>query len=129
MKIISTIMLSIFLLGGCTSYNSVQLRQEQIGSQYSYYKTEPPLYTGDIIKYKLKEGGSGQITIEKIEPNSIIANNGQVIPFAQIVSIERKDLSKTKTSVLAGGTAVTVAIVVAIGVAIVAIAKGAASAF
>ncbi|MCU5771957.1 hypothetical protein N5923_00395 [Erwiniaceae bacterium BAC15a-03b] len=129
MKIISIIMLSILLSGGCTSYNAVQLKPEQIGSQYSYYKTEPPLYVGDIIKYKLKSGDSGQVTIEKIEPNSIVANNGQVIPLSQIASIERKDLSKTKTSALVGGSAVTVAIVVAIGVAVVAIAKGAGGAF
>ncbi|CAI0757468.1 hypothetical protein [Serratia grimesii] len=113
--------LVMFSLCGCTTYNPVALQQKDIGQDGHYYHLQPQVYIGDHLKYGLKDGSGGEISVAKIEPNAIIADTGKIIPFTQISFLERQDISKGKTAALVGGGAVaTTAIVIVAGLTIVA---------
>ncbi|MFC0229422.1 hypothetical protein [Serratia aquatilis] len=107
--------LATLATSGCHSYNSVELKKQQIGEGYNYYELQPPLYAGDELRYKLKDGTEGELKVAKKEPSTIVGENGAVIPISEIASLERKDLSKTKTAAaVGGGVAVTTVVVVAV---------------
>ncbi|KOC89970.1 hypothetical protein [Winslowiella iniecta] len=130
-KSISAVMLLAALtMSGCSSYNSVRLNQDKIGSDYSYYKMDPPLYVGDKIKYKLKDGREGELTVGKVEPNTIVSDSGKVVAISDIASLERKDFSKGKTASLVGGgfAATTVILVVLVSAATLGIISAALAA-
>ncbi|EAA2780331.1 hypothetical protein OP063_004683 [Salmonella enterica subsp. enterica] len=93
---------STITLAGCTSYDQVQLRQQQLSSDYTYYKLSPPLYTGDIVQYKLKDGSHETVTVQNTTPQGIITSTDQVIPYKDMISLERKDFSKGKTAAAVG---------------------------
>ncbi|MFK3839571.1 hypothetical protein [Serratia sp. NPDC087055] len=113
--------LVIMSLCGCTTYNPVALQQKAIGQEGSYYHLQPQVYIGDHLKYGLKDGSGGEMNVAKIEPNAIIADTGEIIPFTQISFLERQDISKGKTAALVGGGAVaTTAIVIVAGLTILA---------
>lgn len=123
-KSISAVMLLAALtMSGCSSYNAVQLNRDKIGSDYSYYKMDPPLYIGDKIKYKLKDGKEDELTVGKVEPNTIVSDTGKVIAISDIASLERKDFSKGKTASLVGGgvAATTVILIVMVSAATIAV--------
>ncbi|MFS2225198.1 hypothetical protein [Pantoea sp. B65] len=118
MKMLSVILISALFLAGCTSYNAINLHKENTGSDYTYYKMQPPLYVGDKVKYSLKDGSKGELTVQKIEPNYLVGNSGQVIPLSELSSLERKDLSKGKTAAAVGGGAVATTVILAVAVTV-----------
>lgn len=100
---------------GCTSYDSVQLRKEQVNNSYTYYQVSPPLYSGDVVKYRLKNGNQNTITVQRTTAQGIITNTGDTLLFNDIVSLERKDISKGKTAAAVGaGVGATAVVVIAV---------------
>ncbi|MGG2141449.1 hypothetical protein [Symbiopectobacterium sp. RP] len=104
---------STIIMTGCTSYYPVQLRQQQLNNSYTYYKLDPPLYAGDVVQYKLKNGSHDTITIQSIKPQGLITSSGQFIPYEDMVSFERKDISKGKTAAAVGAGAAATVVVLA----------------
>lgn len=117
------------VLNGCHSSQNISVKQQPLGEGH-YYLTEPPLYAGDKIKYQLKTGQKGELTVASVSPQSINGTNHITLPLNQLSSLEKTEISKTKTgAAVVGGTAVAaVAVVVvlslAIGGAFVAAAAG-----
>lgn len=111
-SVTSVMLLAALTLSGCSSYNSVRLDPQKIGSEYTYYKMEPPLYVGDNVKYKLKDGSEGELTVAKIAPTTLTGDSGKTVSLADISRLERKDVSKGKTAALVGGGVATTMIVV-----------------
>ncbi len=113
---------STIIMTGCTSYDPVQLRQQHLNNSYTYYQLDPPLYAGDVVQYKLKNGSQDTITVQGTKPQGLITSSGQLIPYKDMVLLERKDISKGKTAAAVGAGAVATAVVL---VAIFAITLGA----
>ncbi len=113
---------STIIMTGCTSYDPVQLRQQQLNNSYTYYQLDPPLYAGDVVQYKLKNGSQDTITVQGTKPQGLITSSGQLIPYKDMVLLERKDISKGKTAAAVGAGAGATAVVL---VAIFAITLGA----
>lgn len=116
------LVVSNIIMTGCTSYDPILLHQQQLNNSYTFYKLEPPLYKGDVVQYKLKDGSNDAITIQRTTPQGLVTNTGQFIPYKDIVSLERKDISKGKTAAAVGAGAGATAVVL---VAIFAITLGA----
>jgi len=119
---IAILLAASITLTGCTSYDSVQFRQKQLGNNYTYYQVLPPLYSGDVVKYRLKNGNQNTITVQRTTAQGIIANTGNIVMFNDIVSLERKDISKGKTAAAVGAGVGAAAVVV---IAVFAVALGA----
>ncbi|MFJ5159691.1 hypothetical protein ACIP6T_11010 [Pantoea sp. NPDC088449] len=94
----------VITLTGCSTYKPVQLHQESLNNEYSYYKTHPYLYSGDVVKYTLKDGRHETITVQSTTPQGIIISSEHLIPYNQIVAIERRDLSTVKTVAFVGAS-------------------------
>lgn len=107
------------ILNGCHSYQNISVKPQSLGESH-YYLTEPPLYAGDKIKYQLKTGQRGELTVASVTPQSISGTNHITLPMNHLISLEKKEISKTKTgTAVAGGTAVmAVAVVVMVSLAI-----------
>ncbi|KAF1366305.1 hypothetical protein [Yokenella regensburgei] len=106
---------STIIMTGCTSYDPVQLRQQQLNNNYTYYQLNPPLYAGDVVQYRLKNGDHDTVTVQGTQPRGLITSSGQFIPYKDMVSLERKDFSKGKTAAAAGaGVGATAVVLVAI---------------
>lgn len=100
---------------GMFNLNPVQLRQHQLERNYTYYLLDPPLYEGDVVQYKCKDGSQDTVTIQKVTPQSLITSTDQVIPLADLTSLEKKDISKGKTAAVVGaGVGVTAVAIAAI---------------
>lgn len=108
------------VMSGCSSYDPVQLRQQQLSNNYTYYRLDPPLYNGDVIQYKLKDGSRDTVTVQSTTLRGIITSTGQELPYKDMISLERKDISKGKTAaaVGAGATATVVVLVAVFAVAV-----------
>lgn len=113
-----TMVLATLATSGCHSYNSVELKKQQLGESYNYYELQPPLYSGDEVRYKLRDGTEGELKVAKKEPSTIVGENGAVVPISEIASLERKDLSKTKTAAAVGGGVAVTAMVVYVVLAV-----------
>ena len=104
---------------GCTSYDSVRLDKQQLNDSYTFYKIDPPLYEGDVVRYRLKNSTIRTATVKKTTPQGIISTTEQMIPFKEIVTLERKYLSKGKTVAAVGtgvgGAAIVIGTVLLIG--------------
>ncbi|EEX4923870.1 hypothetical protein D0720_003961 [Escherichia albertii] len=116
------IMLSTMLMSGCSTYDAVQVKPKKLDSNYSYYLLNPPLYEGDIVQYKLKDGSRNTVTVQKTTPQSLLTSTGQVVPFDDMVSLDKKDISKGKTAAAVGAGAGATAIVM---IAVFAVTLGA----
>ncbi|HBA7544044.1 TPA: hypothetical protein J1Y36_002895 [Escherichia coli] len=116
------IMLSTMLMSGCSTYDAVQVKSKKLDSNYSYYLLNPPLYEGDIVQYKLKDGSRNTVTVQKTTPQSLLTSTGQVVPFDDMVSLDKKDISKGKTAAAVGAGAGATAIVM---IAVFAVTLGA----
>ncbi|WP_242512501.1 hypothetical protein [Serratia marcescens] len=113
--------MAAFSLAGCTNYHDVALQQKETGLNSQYYLLQPPVYVGDQLKYGLKDGSGGELTVAKVEPKDLVADSGKIIPLSQLSFLQRKDLSTGKTAALVGGGAVaTTAIVFVAGITIMA---------
>ncbi|EDW4547843.1 hypothetical protein VQZ12_002659 [Salmonella enterica] len=115
-KILAGMMVAtVMMMTGCSTYNPVQLRQHQLERNYTYYLLAPPLYEGDVVQYKCKDGSQDTVTIQKVTPQSLITSTDQVIPLADLTSLEKKDISKGKTAAVVGaGVGVTAVAIAAI---------------
>lgn len=98
--IVATLIFSVITLNGCTSYSAIHLRQHQLKNQYSYYKIDPPLYSGDIVELENKDGNQYNFTVQRSTPHAIVSTSGQTIELAEITSLKRKDFSTGKTAAL-----------------------------
>ena len=112
------LLLAVMTVSGCSTYNTVQLRQENISGSYHYYQPEPPLYAGDTIKYRLKNGDKGEMIIRKVEPAAIVGTHGQSVQLADVAALERKEFAKGKTAAAVGGGAVATAVVLGVAFAV-----------
>jgi hypothetical protein len=122
-----TFILLSFTLTGCTAYNPVQLRQQQLNDHYTYFRTDPPLYEGDVIQYKLKDGRQNIRIVQRTTPHGIITNTSQFIDFKDMTALERREISKVKTAtaMVTGTMLVPVAVLgMSLGVVIVALLFG-----
>ncbi|EAR7789460.1 hypothetical protein H5N72_000720 [Salmonella enterica] len=109
--------ITVMMMTGCSTFNPVQLRQHQLELErnYTYYLLDPPLYEGDVVQYKCKDGSQDTVTIQKVTPQSLITSTDQVIPLADLTSLEKKDISKGKTAAAVGaGVGVTAVAIAAI---------------
>lgn len=107
--------ITVMMMTGCSTYNPVQLRQHQLARNYTYYLLDPPLYEGDVVQYKCKDGSQDTVTIQKVTPHSLITSTDQVIPLADLTALEKKDISKGKTAAAVGaGVGVTAVAIAAI---------------
>lgn len=91
-------MLSTMLMSGCSTYDTVQVKPKKLDSNYSYYLLNPPLYEGDIVQYKLKDGSRNTVTVQKTTPQSLLTSTGQVVPFDDMVSLDKKIYRKENSS-------------------------------
>ncbi|MBS9200139.1 hypothetical protein KER63_25265 [Escherichia coli] len=121
-KALAGIMLSVMLMSGCSTYEAVQVRPKKFENNYSYYLLSPPLYEGDVVQYKLKDGSRDTVTVQKTTPRALLTSTGQVVPFDNIVSLDKKDISEGKTAAAIGAGVGATAVVV---VAVFAVALGA----
>ncbi|MEL5325059.1 hypothetical protein [Serratia ureilytica] len=113
--------MAAFSLSGCSTYHDVALQQKEAGLNSPYYLLQPPVYVGDRLKYGLKDGSGGELTVAKVKPKDIVADSGKIIPLSQLSFLQRKDISEGKTAALVGGGAVaTAAIVFVAGITIMA---------
>ncbi|WP_141031074.1 hypothetical protein [Escherichia coli] len=113
----ASVLLSICLCG-CQSYQAVDIKRNHLENS-DFYIMKPQLYSGDEVKYKLNSGEEGYLTISGITPAHINGTDNKSvaksIPTGQILSLEKKELSKTKTGVaVAGGVAIATVIVAAV---------------
>lgn len=88
--------MAAFSLAGCTTYHDVALQQKETGLNSQYYLLQPPVYVGDQLKYGLKDGSGGELTVAKVEPKDLVADSGKIIPLSQLSFLQRKDLSTGK---------------------------------
>lgn len=116
--IVATLIFITLTLSGCTSYHAVNLRQQQLKNHYIYYKTDPPIYAGDVIQLTHKDGSKDRVTVQSTTLHAIISTTGQVIEFDDITSIERKDFSKVKTVALVGASTLLVVVSLAYAAAL-----------
>ncbi|PKE28480.1 hypothetical protein CWS43_20830 [Rahnella sp. AA] len=118
--LLSSVIITAMTLSGCSSYNSLELSQQQVHSSstsadYTYYKIEPPLYDGDVVQYSLRDGSRGTLTIKRTTPQTLMGDDGHVINLSELVSLKRKEISKGKTAAAVGtGAAATVVVVAAV---------------
>ncbi|EAO9510224.1 hypothetical protein AIQ85_15470 [Salmonella enterica] len=105
--------ITVMMMTGCSTFNPVQLRQHQLERNYTYYLLDPPLYEGDVVQYKCKDGSQDTVTIQKVTPQSLITSTDQVIPLADLTSLEKKDISKGKTAAAVGAGAGVTAVAIA----------------
>lgn len=112
--LMAMIIIASIVLSGCSANEPVKLRQEQLERNYIYYSISPPLYKGDVIQYKYKDGSQNTATIQKVTPQSLVTSNGQIISLADVISLEKKIFSKGRTSAAIGvGIGVTTVVIVA----------------
>lgn len=126
----SGIIIVALTLSGCSSYNALQLSKQQLpevstpsSTPYTYYKIDPPLYSGDVVQYELHNGSSGTMTVKKISSQTLISDKGLIINLSELASLKRQDISKGKTAA-AVGTGVATTVVVAAVVFTVAVGAG-----
>lgn len=115
-----TMLLIVFsmTITGCSTYNPIKLRQQQIYNSHLYYKLDPPLYAGDVVQYRLNNGSKHSSTVKKTTPQGIVTSSDELIPYKDITSLERKDFSKGKTAAAIGaGAGVTVIVIAVVFVA------------
>jgi hypothetical protein len=125
--LLSSVIVAILSVSGCSSYKSLELSQQQVhtfsaSSDYIYYKIDPPLYGGDVVQYSLRNGSSGTLTVKRTTPQTLISEDGLVINLSDLVSLKRKEISKGKTAAAVGTGVVTTVVVVT---AVVGLAFGA----
>lgn len=109
------VMISAIAVSGCSSYDSVQVKPKKLENNYSYYLLNPPLYEGDVVQYKLKNGSHDTVTVQKTTPQGMLTSTGQVVAFDNMVSLDKKDISKGKTVAAVGaGVGVTAIVIVAV---------------
>lgn len=114
-KTLAGMMVITVMMTGCSTYNPIQLRQHQLERNYTYYLLDPPLYEGDVVQYKCKDGSQDMVTIQKVTPQTLITSTDQVIPLADLTSLEKKDISKGETAAAVGaGVGVTAVVIAAI---------------
>lgn len=92
-----TTLIVVVGLSGCTSYNGINLHKQTYQS-VNRFSAEPPLWKGDKIRYELKSGQKGTMTISSVTPDTLLAEDGKVIELNNIASLERKDLARAKTA-------------------------------
>lgn len=99
-------------VSGCTSGKTVTLHQQKLTSDYSFYKSDPNLFAGDIVTYRLINGSHETITVQSTTPQGIITSTGQSIPYKEMISLERKEVSEVKTlaAICAGAALATIAL-------------------
>ncbi|ECJ3938079.1 hypothetical protein YT28_14070 [Salmonella enterica subsp. salamae] len=112
-KTLAGMMVITVMMTGCSTYNPIQLRQHQLERNYTYYLLEPPLYEGDVVQYKCKDGSQDMVTIQKVTPQTLITSTDQVIPLADLTSLEKKDISKGETAAAVGAGVGVTAVVIA----------------
>ena len=118
----SLVLTTTLILSGCHSYHAVNMERKPLGEGH-YYLTNPPLYSGDKIKYRLKTGEEGVMTVATVSPNSINGTDNVTLPLEQLSSLEKQEISKSKTgAAVAGGVSATV---VAIALVVVVSLSGA----
>ncbi|KDF20407.1 hypothetical protein AF42_00813 [Citrobacter freundii MGH 56] len=115
-------MASTMLISGCSTYDSVQVKPKKLENNYSYYLLNPPLYEGDVVQYKLKDGSHDTVTVQTTTPRALLTSTGQAVSFDDMVSLDKKDISKGKTAAAIGAGAGVTAVVI---VAVFAVALGA----
>lgn len=109
---LAVLMATVMMLNGCTSYNAVKVSNKPLGSS-TYFLTEPPLYAGDKIRYQLKDGRKGEMTVDHLTPEAIVGQNGVMLPASELSALEKQDISGTKTgAAVGGGVAVTAVVLV-----------------
>ncbi|SFN06633.1 hypothetical protein SAMN05216516_102180 [Izhakiella capsodis] len=110
-KTLSTMLITMTLLTtGCHSYYGVNVRQQSLNNG-SYYLMQPPLYSGDKIRFQLKSGEKGELTVSRTDPQNIYADDGRVVPVSQISSLEKREVSNGKTAAVVGGSSAVLVIV------------------
>lgn len=111
---LAAVMATVMMLNGCTSYNAVKVSNKPLGNS-TYFLTEPPLYAGDKIRYQLKDGRKGEMTVDHLTANAIVGQNGVTLPASELSALERQDISGAKTgAAVGGGVAVTMVVVVVV---------------
>jgi hypothetical protein len=72
-------------------------------------RTTPPADTpwrvnaGDTVRLTMRDGSEHYMTIRTIDTNAIVGGDGTSYELTDIQSVERCQLSRTKTAFLAGG--------------------------
>ncbi len=109
---ITLLMVAVMVLSGCSSYKKIKVEKEPTLNSH-YFLTEPPLYVGDKIKYQLKDGRKGELSIDKITAQEIWGNNTR-LPLSQISMLEKKDISTAKTGAAIGGGAIAIGVILTV---------------
>lgn len=113
-RVLLVLIAMVVTLNGCTSYNAVKVSNQSL-SNSTYFLTEPPLYTGDKIRYQLKDGEKGDMTVARLTPQAIVGQNGMALHASDIISLEKQEFSGTKTgAAVGGGVAATTVVIMSI---------------
>lgn len=107
-------MLSTMLMSGCSTYDAVQVKPKKLDSNYSYYLLNPPLYEGDIVQYKLKDGSRNTVTVQKTTPQSLLTSTGQVVPFDDMVSLDKRYIERKTAAAVGAGAGATAIVMIAV---------------
>lgn len=109
-KILMMLTAVVMMLNGCTSYNAVKVSQPSINNS-KYFLTNPPLYAGDKIRYQLRDGKKGDMTVARLTPQTIVGQNGVNLPASDLNSLEKEEISGVKTGTAVGGGVVAVGVI------------------
>ncbi|PIJ50338.1 hypothetical protein BL250_13865 [Erwinia sp. OLTSP20] len=108
----ATLITTMMITSGCHSYYGVNVHQQSLNNGRDYL-LQPPLYSGDKIRYQLKNGDKGTLTVSRSDPQNIYADDGRVLPVSQISQLEKREISNGKTAAAVGGGSVVVVAIVA----------------
>ncbi|OON42015.1 hypothetical protein BTJ39_02340 [Izhakiella australiensis] len=114
------------IISGCHSYYGVNVRQQSLNNG-SYYLMQPMLYSGDKVRYQLKNGATGELTVSRTDQQNIYGDDGSVVAVSQISKLEKRGISDGKTAAaVGGGSVVLVAILFTafLGIAVAGVMAG-----
>ncbi len=106
---ITSVLLILFILSGCTSLKPIELPPHEL---QAIIVEENVIQVGDKVKLITSDGTHHEFTIESISPNVIKGENILVL-VKDIIAIETRKFSGGKTSLLVGGSFLTILIILA----------------
>jgi hypothetical protein len=86
-------MLVILAVTGCTAMHRVPVVPSTTAAP-------PTVSPGDEVRLTLRGGHSVRLTVERLEPGAIIARGGERYALADVTSLERREFSAPKTTLL-----------------------------
>jgi hypothetical protein len=92
------VLLLAVILAGCHSYDTVQFRKPAPADKETFsYTLTPSVHVGDDVKYTLVNGEEGEMKVQEVTGRTITGEEGLIIPYSEISTLEIKKISPVKT--------------------------------